>query len=493
MRAPLLALSLLLVLAGCDRIAAQVDPLLDEVRPAIDTVGAVGKTDEEYRKADAELARALVDRRFRHLSQDEQAQIVSGAAWGAFRLEDNERARALFRRATRLAPEELLDWRLLAIVETRLDHHPAAVQAMLAWLKGQDSLDAKQEKSVISLAMDAEPGDKDDAALLQWLYDHDWDSSDSRTGDVWLKLALAHLHRGDTAKARLAVARIATPAALVKLRSDLRFDGLYDAANPAFDPREAAFRFASRLEAVANRLPAELEPQVQLGWALLEVGLDEAALRIADETIARFEDGEEFDDKDAIGRVREIRAYALLGLGRTAEGVAAMEAAATPAKGEKAPVDETLDLAALYCDLGRGADAFAAAQRLDGSQDMNDYGRMVHASLRHCGAVLEGRRDAADQALAYLRAEHEDGESLLLRALLREGLLDEAAAAVVRRLASPKDRGDMLYALQDFRERPRLSPADAALRAQWDVLLAREDVQAALRKSGAIASYDYFG
>jgi hypothetical protein len=51
----------------------------------------------------------------------------------------------------------------------------------------------------------------------------------------------------------------------------------------------------------------------------------------------------------------------------------------------------------------------------------------------------------------------------------------------------------MLYALQDFRERPRLSPADAALRAQWDVLLAREDVQAALRRCGSIASYDYYG
>ena len=65
--------------------------------------------------------------------------------------------------------------------------------------------------------------------------------------------------------------------------------------------------------------------------------------------------------------------------------------------------------------------------------------------------------DAADGALAYLRAQHEDGESLLLRALLREGLLDE----VEQRLRKPHRR---VIAAQTLRHVRHLLTLPAASR-----------------------------
>lgn len=490
--APRLALLLFcaLLACGCDRLAQTVHPLLEELQPQMELAGARGKAEVDYRKAREALQRGLADGRFRYLSASEQGQLCASVGWASYRLDDFTTSREMFLKATSLDPKEKQNWRLLALVEAHLHHHEAAVQAMLAWLKDRKSLQGVQAEAVVGLLDDAVPGSDADLELMQWLFDHQVESDGADMGDAWRRLALERLRRGETASARAAIAAINTPYALVQVRADRRFDGLYDPAAPAMDAKEAAFRSAARLEARANAAPTDLHLRRLLVGALLDAGLDEAALRAADAALEDAKDPQGYEDRYELPWLQQLRAYALSRQGRQDEALAVMEALARPTPVGPADADQVLGLGRLYCRLGRGADALRAAAE---ARKLSDYGRMTQAHVRLCGARLQGDAATAEAALAYLAAHHDDARWQHLAGLVRDDQLDAAEHLLVAMLQSETERGDTLLQLQDFRELPPLSPSDADFMQRWQALKERPGVRAAVDAVGRRQAYDFFG
>ena len=493
---PLPILSVLLALSAVGGEASVAAGGLEQfgsrMEAACSVAGELRHTASEWQEANRTLVQGLADPQFVQLSEAQQGWSYSCAGWGALRLDDDTRARDMFAEATRLDPETAQNWLMLAEFESGLGHHDAAAKSLTAYLKLQpDKLD--DSKSFILRLVDAaEPGSQADLELLQLLFQKNWRSNDSRSSEPWYKLALELIRRDQPEAARAAIAQIAAPDTLVKVRSDKRFDGLFDPEAPEFDPVVVANRRVDELKVQALVHPRKLETLVELCRAMLVVGMDQAVLEISDRVSQAANSKSNpavFDDMDQMVWIMNLRATALIRVGRTDESVALMEkAAGTDVDGEP-NVNQVLNLASVYCDLGRPKEALSTAAK---SGPMSGYGLMVQNLVRHCGALLKGDRKAAARALGYLRAHRAEGKGIFLLALTRADQLDEAARELVERLESEATRDTMLLDVQDFRE-PKAQPPASPWDGNWDKLMAREDVRAALAKVGRRQYYDYFG
>jgi beta-barrel assembly-enhancing protease len=94
-----------------------------------------------------------------------------------------------------------------------------------------------------------------------------------------------------------------------------------------------------------------------------------------------------------------------------------------------------------------------------------------------------------DTSLAFLKAHRADAPREYLRALILTGQADLAAQNLIERLLDPVARQDALERVQNFAPTPHASRAEQEFDAQWRALIARPDVQAAIRKIGRIESY----
>jgi hypothetical protein len=134
-------------------------------------------------------------------------------------------------------------------------------------------------------------------------------------------------------------------------------------------------------------------------------------------------------------------------------------------------------------------DALRTIERVGGST--SGYGRMVLSGIQHCAAVQTGNRQAARQALDYLRAHRSDSRTMVVEALLREGLIDEAAEALIDGLEDPNGREDALDFVQQFRKAPELA-GTRTLNSNRLALLARKDVKTAVERVGRMGAHDVF-
>ncbi len=128
-----------------------------------------------------------------------------------------------------------------------------------------------------------------------------------------------------------------------------------------------------------------------------------------------------------------------------------------------------------------------ALSTLERAGAMSGYGRMVMTLVQQCAAIQKNDRQAADTALATLRREYAESPGVLLEGLLRVGRLDEAAKVQIAWLDSTDRRGEALASVQDYRDVPKL-PGEFEHDAHLEQLLARDDVQAAIRRAGRVLS-----
>jgi hypothetical protein len=149
---------------------------------------------------------------------------------------------------------------------------------------------------------------------------------------------------------------------------------------------------------------------------------------------------------------------------------------------------QNLALADLYCSLGRGQEALAAARAAE-EGGVNPWGRMVLEKERAVASDILGDASGRETALSYLRLHEKDGPAALQDALQRTGDLDGAARVLAARLADPLERIDALYALQNYTRGPH-SLWGGKWAARRNELLARPDVQEAVSRVGRIETYD---
>lgn len=474
--------------------ATDADAALSRYRETLDKATATAftlrHTPEEWAQADKVLVAGLANPLFARLGKAEQAEVFSGAGWAAMRLDDDARTRDMLVQAVRLDPDAAEDWRLLAEAQSYLHAYDAAATTLTIyarrWPKRLDD-----DKDLITRVIDgAKPDSAPRLQLLQALLRADWNPEPVGVSGVWKELALSKIRLGQRDAARALLTRITAPDDLIGVRSDKRFDGLFGPDDSRFKVEAAAVRRADLLRTFADSHPKDLKPEVELAGALLALGRNEEVIERADRALTRIQYGDgPFKHSWQKTRLMGRRSKALSRLGRFQEAQLQLEQSAQPDAQGEADVNQVLNLGAFYCSTGEADAALAATRR---ASDMSDYGKAVQAYVQYCAAVLKHDPILAERALAFLRAHQDGNEGPLLSALVRGNRMDEAAKAVIDRLAAEDTRNDMLIELQDYLE-ARHAPGNEPIHARWDALLARDDVRRAVEQVGRIQHYDYYG
>jgi hypothetical protein len=100
-------------------------------------------------------------------------------------------------------------------------------------------------------------------------------------------------------------------------------------------------------------------------------------------------------------------------------------------------------------------------------------------------------RAAAAWSLEFMRVHGEDARPVLQRALVEQGLLDDAVAVLQAQLADPIERSEALRSLQDYIGGSDFSPSSPEKwAANQRAFRARADVQQAIAKVGRIERYE---
>lgn len=467
-------------------IASPPSPLASRLADAIALANG-----EDHTTARLALAEVIAHPAFDLLSTAQRHQALSAAAFSALLQDELPRARDLYLAATRVDPAaEPDDWFRLWLIESDLGDHEAAASHLLHLLREWPALLKNLPAGDITrLVHRMEPESPARLEVLQALFDASWTRDGLGASGLWYELALMRVERGEPEAARAAIGRITEPMDMVKLRADRRFDGVVDRGAPQFDAARAARVRVDDLRVMAMLQPERLDILQELTYALLTAGDNAAVLAMTDAALALLAEGKEaspFDDIDEQAWLMNNRAIALRRLDRIDEAVAQLEHASRLTEDGIPNVSQALNLGQFYCSLGRPDDAVKAVARVE---RMTGYGRMVQASVQHCAARRSRDTVGAARAMAYLRQHRQDSGIHFLEALLEADRLDEAAAVMVALLESPHDRADALIAVQKFRSTDPL-PGDVAYRARGHQVIARAEVQAAVRRVGRIEHHD---
>jgi tetratricopeptide (TPR) repeat protein len=380
-------------------------------------------------------------------------------------------------------------WIRLAWREQQLGNRPRAAAAFLQVARGWPALLPNIDPRLVHGLLRREGADPTARlAVMQALFDSDWDRQRPAASHVWFELALARLERGEPALAATALARIRLASELVKLRIDRRFDALVDPGAPAFDVERAARgNVLELMQAATGPQPPE-QVLVELGFAMLTAGMDDGLLRMTDDILAAAEGAGGGTAIEAGERAWLLaqRAIALRRLGRVD---AALEQLRQASRIDQAGEGPRLQLALLHCSLNQPA---AARRVLAGTDAASAHGHMLAATVRLRAALREGDRAEVAQAIAWLEAHRNDSPRLHLEGLLHAGRIDAAAEVLRDLLAAESTRVDALYWVQQFRE-PAALPGEFAYREARTRLLARSDVATAVQRVGRRLSFPISG
>jgi tetratricopeptide (TPR) repeat protein len=432
------------------------------------------------------------DPAFASLPIRERRGALSHAGFAALRSDKSATARDLYRQATGLASDDPDDWYRLMFLEFGLGEPDRARDAMRHFVETWPELLPNIDSSAIPQLVYG-PDSESEARyeLMQALFDANWNDPSAADG-VWYQLAIAQVQRGRMDDAQRTVRRIDHAGSIIRLRADKRFDAIVDPRADAFDPALSARRQLERLRQAADAAPDEIDPIVQLGYAMSVLGMFGEMVGLADEAIERIVNAPAgkppFTDMHNQVWLMNLRSDALLALGKREEALAELKRARDLDENGGANVSQALNLGELYCRLQRPREALREITRVGST---SGYGRMVQAAMEHCADVELGDSKGALAALDYLRKHEQDAPLQLLDALLLESRMDEAASLVEKLLADGYRRGDILDWMQDTRSTPPL-PGDVAQVENRKALIARPDVAAALERVGRIEHYDLY-
>lgn len=467
-------------------------PAYDQkVRHALDLAGDTGNV-----AADPALTAVIADPSFQGLAPLQQFAVLSTASWVAINLEQYPRARDLSERATVANPDSPDEWyRLSRLARGTNDVEGAGTSLIQFTERWPDLLDHLEQVHILQTVQFLDHDSPTKLALLMALFDANWDRNGAGASMLWFELAALLIEHRDSSAAAVAMKRVDTPAELVKLRIDRRFDSLVDRDSWRFNVEDAARRRVETLGVLTQAKPRSLSIRTEYIDALLTVGRHEDALTEIDAAIAGIANADAdgsnapFDDMHLQVWLHDSRAIALRRLGRADEAVAVMERASGMSESGEPNVSQVINLGGLYCVLGRGEEAAATVTRV--GKYLTGYGRLALALVQQCAALQSGDQVGAAKALAYVREHRKDAPIMLVNALVEAGQQGDAAEALIAMLASEGDRPTALEWVQGYRRTPPLV-GEAKGRANRDALLARKDVRDAVAKVGRIEQYGIY-
>lgn len=279
--------------------------------------------------------------------------------------------------------------------------------------------------------------------VLQRLVGLDWTNAASQRAarnDWALSLGKQLADRGQADEAAAAVARAEDPYVLLMVAGDRRFAALWDRyqSEGRFDWTRVAEASLKRAQDEMASAPARLRPVHETMVALRGLGRYDEAIQIGQAYQARIEDGEAFEDADALAdQLLLDLAQSLFDTGRTAPAETVFKAVL--ARDPDAPsIDGSLAWAGRLIDLGRPKEALALLDAVDRDY-MTPYGLFWLDAQRVC-AMADIDAKTAAPTLATLQKGREENPGALSQALLCLGRVDDAAALLAWRLASPRHR-----------------------------------------------------
>ncbi|WP_182685185.1 hypothetical protein [Marilutibacter spongiae] len=446
-------------------------------------------TTDELDAARTAMAAVMAEPLFETLGPGEKRYLASSAAWVEVRAGRYEAAAGFYRDAVRMDPGDPDDWHRLSMVEDILGHHDASIDALLRILESWPELyNGMSAGHVLALVRHLPRESDKRLELMLTLFESNWKPGEEAASTLWYELALTLVEREERERAQHVVDNVFWPDPLIRMQADRRFDGLL-----ATDPTLVGDRLDVLVEGLASMAadnPRNLYTEHERMDAMLAAGRSTEVVAIAEDIVARI-DGEDprrpvYHDGDDLNATLAILSTALRREGRLDEAEAALRRASGLPEAGEPNITQRLSLASWYNARMRPAEAIAMADGLGVMAEAPDKA-WRDAVLLHA-AIIEGRSDDAMRLLDRLRAVADGNEALLMRALLRIGDVDEAAALYVRRLQDPRLRGDALLLAQRSLE-PTPLPGELETEQRMDAMLARPDVLAAIDAVGRVQDY----
>lgn len=295
-------------------------------------------------------------------------------------------------------------------------------------------------------------------------------------------LAAILVDAGDHPGAAALIADIGDPRTLIDIALDSRLGPLLPAG---FDVRHAVERHLVEMQNFAALHPDLLYPVVQAAIDLRLLGRPQQSLDALTALRGDENGGGAFKDTDEqLVWWWDGIARSHVQLGQYDAAVAAFRKGGEKPEDGNLNVSQVINLADFQLDFAHPADALTTIAVFDGNdRAASPFGMMQVYFARGCAQARLGRPVEAASALKYLQEHEKDAPGALTDMLLCTGDLDGAAASVVRRLADPENRPVMLIQASTF-DPPVVALPVNPLKVNMAKVLARPEVQAALRRAG---------
>jgi hypothetical protein len=298
----------------------------------------------------------------------------------------------------------------------------------------------------------------------------------------WVELVRELLERGRVQEAQAVAESIGLFDAVNEMVLEKQFDPVTQAAPARFDLRNAMDRELDELREAVMANPNRLEGVNELAHSLTRADQPGAALQLLDVAIARTKQNDgsakAFSDPGQLNWTYNYRALALLHLGRVDEAIALMKLGAARPEDGLVNVSQQLNLAQIYEEEGRAAEAMTVIADGD-TWDLSPYGKMDFQGVRTCAAAQLHDQAHMQQSLSYIRAHVDDAPGWAIDAFVCAGDPNSAAKIVISELADPYQRRGALADLQEGPLDPSLSSIVRARKLLMWALYQRPDVKAA--------------
>lgn len=437
------------------------------------------------------MERLMEDPMLDDFDAEHRGRAAQVAGWTAMVQKKPGQARRYLQRAQEALPEDAQILLTLMSLELSENQPAPATQHLLQALEHAEAPLPLEQAAINYLQYRLRDQPQQRMALLQALFDNGWKGDGLEPAGLWLVLATLQADNGHGADVPATLARIGSPAEIIRLRSDKRFDRYVDRTDPRFDPVQAAQKHLDELR-VSGLLDHTLDARLaEFGNTLLMLDRNEEVLALTDGMARAAAEGESPSAAEAewVAWLLTSRLTALRRLGRTDD---ALETARLATRiGALGPdgAEHQMNLGFFFSSLGRMQDAAAT---VDGMRGLAGYGKAAQALLQFAAARERGDAQAMGAARAVILAQRNDAPLFHREMLLEEGDLDGAAAVLIEQLRSPIERGEALASLQDMRTYPSL-PGDVKIDAAWRALKQRADVQAEVARVGRIERYELVG
>jgi hypothetical protein len=439
--------------------------------------------------------RAIIEEKsFRRLSSDFQHRVLAAAGAAALYHGPLKLAYEYYVRATSMPEADYSDWlgRLRAAHE--LGSKADWIDAMTVLLQRWPDRSGQFNPSYVANAISEAEGLQHGAALplLQALYAAHWRLKwDIEPSQTWRDLTLLLLENDRLPEAIDVSSHVTDIYVLINMRADRRFDVVTSANPTQFDIGAAVDRELREFQLASEKAPTSLALKSQVIDTLVSRQYYGAALAAADAVLLDIQSTNYpekiYEDYAEVGSwFFNLRAIALMRLGRWGEAATQLEAASRLYENHEGNVSQVINLGDLYNEMARPNDAIAAIGRL--TARTSPYGAMQLEAVRLEAAYQLEDSKQVERSLKYMRANRRDAPLTYQFALIVANKLDSAAHELIAELLDEELRQGALMSVQDYASTQDM-PRDTELGARQRAVIARKDVQAAIRRVGRAESY----